>query len=62
MIYIKIDKVYDAGTRVMGLYSLKGKTGTVVDSTTDFTTLKWDGAKRVSTVQTHKIKPLDSNP
>jgi hypothetical protein len=57
MIEIKIVKKYESGLRVEGLYSHKGKLGTVVDSTEAFTTLKWDGSKKVSTVQSHKIRP-----
>ena len=60
MTEIKIVKKYESGLRVEGLYSHKGKTGTVVDSTEAFTTLKWDGAKKASTVQSHKIRPLET--
>ena len=56
MIEIKIIKKYEAGSRVEGLYTHKGRFGTVIDSTQSFTTLKWDDAKRNSTVQTQKIK------
>jgi hypothetical protein len=51
-------KKYDSGLRVEGLYSHKGKRGTVIDSNETFTTLIWDNGKNVSTVQTHKIRPL----
>ena len=60
MIEIKIIKKYESGLRVEGLYSHKGKFGTVIDSTEAFTTLKWDGAKKASTVQSHKIRPFAS--
>ena len=53
---MSIDWEFKEGDRVVGLYSHKGKVGTVVKGYRSIVDLRWDGGKRISTVQACNLR------
>jgi len=53
---MSIDWEFKEGDRVVGLYSHKGKAGTVVKGYRSIVDLRWDGGKRISTVQACNLR------